>query len=154
MKVRMHLALLAVPGVLCLYGKDPVASSLESHRKDLVGTWEFMESWPRLDGEGTNVVTYSFKVSDIRGVLSGELDIDGFQTSTHVRCLFKPQGDRFEVSYSGRKKDHAWPNFKPGDLLFSMRPSQVGFITIWGKVDSTLEENGKPARYFIKEKQP
>ena len=109
------------------------------------GQYTFTETGNRNSGE---VLDYVITVRQRKGSFVADVDIDGFQTSTRLRCAARAAGNRLSLYLTGYRAENAGEPYKKGDLLLSLEQSGGKLLTHWAEIQPQLRRLKNGGEYF------
>jgi hypothetical protein len=76
---------------------------------------------------------------------SCRLAIDGYQSNDRIVCESVPSNDNLKVIFNGYDggsvgNEFGVVEYKPGNLLFTLRRTKSGLQTVWGQLANNLNE--------------
>jgi hypothetical protein len=142
--MKSRLLLFVICGVL-LFG-----TGFQSDNPWL-GKWQYEECWPSLNKETYNCVTYILNIRQENNITIADVDIDGYQTYSRISGRGKIDQNGIKITYSDfREGNILGETYKKGDVLFELQRQGNKIITVWNKLEPTLDEHKKTDIYFEK----
>jgi hypothetical protein len=119
------------------------------------GSYEFAEGGGRSGGMAL-IVTHTLSVRKRGDSLVCDLDADGYQTSTSLRCAAREERGRLNIYFDAYREGNVFDRFRKGLLLLSLERAVVSgkpkMLTYWGAYQPALRDLPSGRVYFKKTK--
>jgi hypothetical protein len=121
-----------------------------------VGTYTFEESGGRTASGAGMFVRHVIKVYRREGELVADIDADGYQTSSHLRCDARIEGNKISFYFDRYREDNTFEPYRKGQLLLSLERITAGsrtrVVTHWRAYQPVLGDGRSGKIYFRKTK--
>ena len=136
MKISLRISVPVLVLMILLYSCSKTNTFI--HCTDWVGDYAFHED-PVPTATGINkIMEWELSVSQKSDTCFGTLEITGL--TTYVKLLTTLSGDSSRVDVVYNKYLDGTHDFKPGDVLFSLRKDSNQIITTWNHLHPMLDE--------------
>lgn len=126
-----------------------------SEQEGWEGSYEFSEGGGRA-GAMAMIVTHTLSVRKQGDSLICDLDADGYQTSTSLRCTAREDNGKLNIYFDGYREGNTFERFTNGQLLFSLAKMVVNgkprLLTYWGAYRPALKDLPSGRVYFERTK--
>lgn len=127
-----------------------IASAPTKPVKPWVGTWDYSECWPSLNGEVQNCVEYTLRIKPKGNGLSFDLDVDGYQVLRRIHGECKIAGTGIQLVFSSVREGDEGVAYHKGDVLIEFVVVDGKTLTTWKEMKPVLDEHLTPGNYFQK----
>lgn len=114
---------------------DSIKSVQESIVNQWIGKYSYDESAESLNGITSMVWIYYLNVSNLKNDdLSAYIEIDGYQTSSRIRCRVKCNEEKMDLFFLNYGEGNLFEIYKPGDHLLALERKGSSLKTYWYKL--------------------
>ena len=113
----------------------------ETDLDNWLGVYEFYEfSEPNIN------MLYKIEVFKESNSYFADVKIDGFQTSTRIRCTVSVNNNTLKIFFKEYLPDNTHELYRSGDALLKLTKKDNKILTEWGELRPILTTNNKPGK--------